>query len=151
MSTDKTGAKEYEHFLLRALVDLGGSAPIKSVHQRVEELMRSRLTTVDYEELETGGARWKKNVNFARTTLGQSLLIKSDGSRWAITERGRKFLATGSAPAVETLDIDGTLNFLRSNRDALIREVKRWVEKNHGQGSVESTTVEASLRRLFQG
>jgi hypothetical protein len=149
MSRAKTPTKEYYRPILQALVDMGGSAPITSVMQRVEELMRARLTTVDYAPLQTGGKRWEKSTNFAKKDLADGLLLRSDRANWYITDQGREFLRSGHMPIVPKVHTDDTLLYLRQNRDKLL-EVKKWFEKDHGRDSVDLATLEASLRQLFR-
>lgn len=150
MSRAKTPIKDYYRPILQALVEMNGSAPITSVMQRVEELMRACLTTVDYAPLPTGGKRWEKSTNFAKKELADSFLLRSDKARWYITDQGREFLRSGRMPIVPKVDIDDTLLYLRQNRDKLLLEVKKWFEKDHGRDSVDLATLEASLRQLFR-
>jgi hypothetical protein len=76
--------------ILQALDRLGGRArPIK-VLPIVEELLKDKLNTVDYEELPTGGPRWQKTAHWARFDLVRDGYIDgADHGWWAITPEGR--------------------------------------------------------------
>jgi hypothetical protein len=111
--------------------------------------MWDRLSTTDYAPLATGGKRWEKNVNFAKKQLADDLLVRSDKSKWHITDRGKQFLKSGRVPSLEKVPLDETLRYLRKNREALLREIKTWFEREHGRDSVELAVIEASLHQLI--
>jgi len=166
MRGDTTRKQDFNPFILQALVDLGGSGPIQRVIQRIGELMAGRLTAGDREQLNSGGPRWVKNVNFAKMDLAKSGLLHSDRTNWSITLRGREFLRTGHLPTDggpdaagggnggpelgRRLDRDDALRFFFAHRRELLTVVKRWVEKTQGAGAVDVDTVEGALRELFR-
>ncbi len=92
---------EHEYFvpILQALVERGGEAPAVDVIDRVGELLAGRLTKPDYEELRTGGMRWKKRTQFARFKMVGQGLLRRDSPRgvWAVTPTGRKMLESAAA------------------------------------------------------
>lgn len=76
-SGEYTPEAEYQLPVLQALVDLGGSAPIDSVLERVEQLMRGVLQDVDYEALPVNPClRWNENARWARQRLKDKGQIK---------------------------------------------------------------------------
>ncbi|GIW05319.1 MAG: hypothetical protein KatS3mg060_0124 [Dehalococcoidia bacterium] len=83
--------------ILRALVALGGSAPLHSVLARVFKEVRGSLTEVDFETLpsEPTTPRWQKTAQWARMSLVTDGLMRDDSPRgiWAISERGVAYLA----------------------------------------------------------
>jgi hypothetical protein len=147
--SDKVPLKDYHRPVLQALQDLGGRAPIPSILQRVREIMGDRLSSVDLDELPSGGPRWKKDVNFAKKALADQLLVGSTGDKWFITDRGKDYLKSGRVVPVGRVDADDALMYLRQHRDKVVHLVTKWFEREHGQDSVEPTTIEAALRRLF--
>jgi NADPH:quinone reductase-like Zn-dependent oxidoreductase len=96
-SEEYTPEAEYQLPVLQALVDLGGSAPIESVLERVEQLMRGVLREVDYEGFERNPRqRWNNQARWARQRLADKGQIKPyvKGNRglWEISEAGRERL-----------------------------------------------------------
>jgi hypothetical protein len=83
--------------ILRALVALGGSAPLHSVLTRVFAEVEGSLTEVDFEPLpsEPTTPRWQNTAQWARKKLVMEGLMRNDSPRgtWAISERGIAYLA----------------------------------------------------------
>ena len=150
MSDSKIPGKVYEKFVLEALVELGGSAPIRSVMQRVESLLGDRLSTVDRATLTTGGTRWEKGVNFAKMRLQSAQLVRSDREKWFITPHGRECFRTGKRPEIPMVDRSESVLYFQQHRDELVTAVTRWFEKEHGKNSIDKATVEASLQEVFR-
>ncbi|HEY6284670.1 MAG TPA: winged helix-turn-helix domain-containing protein [Ktedonobacteraceae bacterium] len=82
--------------ILEALNELGGSAEMNAVVERVEQSMRGVLRQVDYEPLASGTEmlRWRNTAQWARNTMVEEGLLKLDSPRgiWEITEAGRRAL-----------------------------------------------------------
>ena len=89
----------YYQPILQALNELGGSAEMNDVLDRVELLMRGVLGQVDYEPLasDTDMLRWRNTARWARKTMVEEGLLKADLPRgvWEITEVGRTALRKG--------------------------------------------------------
>jgi len=68
------------------------------VIEQVGEIIGDRLTPLDHEELEKGGKRWQKRVQFTRLRLVERGLIDKDSPRgvWEISDEGRRALTAGS-------------------------------------------------------
>ncbi len=81
--------------ILEALVELGGSAPIGKVLDRVEQKMRDVLNEYDYQPLPSDrrSVRWRNTAQWCRYTLVREGLMKSDSPYgiWEISEEGRKW------------------------------------------------------------
>lgn len=89
----RTVEKNYYQPILKALYDLGGSAQINDVLERVEQSMKGVLKPIDYEPIASGTEiRWRKSAQWARNTMVKKGLLKSNSSRgiWEISEIGRK-------------------------------------------------------------
>jgi len=84
-------AKEYEIPILKALGDMGGQAQSKDVVAAVGEMLQSRLTETDREELSTGGIRWENRVHFTRLRLKEEGLLAAESPRgvWELSDSGR--------------------------------------------------------------
>ena len=84
----------YYQPILEALNELGGSAEMNDVLERVEQSMREVLRQVDYEPLASGTEmlRWRNTAQWARNTMVEEGLLKLDSPRgmWEITEAGRR-------------------------------------------------------------
>ncbi len=80
--------------ILAVLEELGGSAPMSTVLDRLETMMAARLNEHDRSPLKDGIIRWHKTAAWARYDMKERGLLADDSPRgiWEITERGRKFL-----------------------------------------------------------
>lgn len=87
--------------ILESLVELGGSAPIADVLDRVEAKMRNRLNTYDHSPLPSDPTqtRWRNTAQWARHTMVQEGLLSPNSPRgiWEITETGRRWLESSTA------------------------------------------------------
>ena len=83
--------------ILMALNKLGGrDRPIKLL-PLVKKQLISRLSSIDFENLPTGGPRWEKTAHFARLALVEDGFIDgSDFGWWAITRKGKEALKNGN-------------------------------------------------------
>jgi hypothetical protein len=89
--------KAFRRPILEVLEKLGGRARPIQVLPHVEELVKSRLSPVDYEDLSTGGPRWEKTAHWARFDLVEHGYIDSaDHGWWAITPEGKSALKNGT-------------------------------------------------------
>lgn len=83
--------------ILEALVELGGSASVAEVLQRVYEKVKDRLTEHDLQPLRSNPLepRWRKNAQWCRYRMVRSGLLKRDSpvGIWEISEKGRAELA----------------------------------------------------------
>ncbi|MBN1400422.1 MAG: winged helix-turn-helix domain-containing protein [Anaerolineae bacterium] len=94
----KTPGDAYRRPILQALVDLGGSAPMAAVLDRVFEMMRDRLNEHDLASLATSDTpRWRNTAQWCRNTMREEGLIVAGSPHgvWEISAAGRKTLASG--------------------------------------------------------
>lgn len=86
--------------ILKALIELGGSAKMQAVLDKVHKAMKPILKDVDHEPLASDSdmPRWRNSAQWARNTMRQEGLLKDDSPHgtWEITEAGRARLAEGS-------------------------------------------------------
>ncbi len=83
--------------ILQSLVELGGSAPMSDVLDKVEAKMRDQLNAYDRSTLPSDPTqtRWRNTAQWARNAMVKEGLMSSDSPRgiWEITEAGRRWLA----------------------------------------------------------
>ena len=94
---DCTPESVYREPILRALIELGGSAHKNDVLDRVGTMLKAILKDVDYEYHHHGGRmRWRQNAAWQRRQMVIEGLLKSGSPRgiWEITEAGRSELNT---------------------------------------------------------
>jgi restriction system protein len=94
---DCTPESAYQEPILRALIELGGSAHKNDVLDRVGTMMKDVLKDVDYEYHRHGRRiRWRQNAAWQRRQMVIEGSLKSDSPRgvWEITEAGRSGLHT---------------------------------------------------------
>ncbi|MDE0043734.1 MAG: type I restriction enzyme HsdR N-terminal domain-containing protein [Candidatus Poribacteria bacterium] len=82
--------------LLRALKDLGGTAPTGEVLERVEQLMEGELRPIDRLQQPNGQVYWINRVHNMRRALVDRGLMNEDTQRgiWEISEEGCEYLRT---------------------------------------------------------
>lgn len=87
---------EYELPLLKALHELGGTAPTREVIQALGKKLDGRLTALDKSKIHSGGVRWMNRAQFVRLSLVRSGDLRADPPRgvWAISEQGQRRLRT---------------------------------------------------------
>lgn len=94
----KTPDREFRIPILRSLVDLGGSAPMSKVLDRVGEIMKHRLNEFDQMTLPSDPRqiRWRNTAQWERFAMVREGLLASDSPRgiWEITPAGRRLLAS---------------------------------------------------------
>jgi len=93
----RTPEQAYRIPILKALVELGGEAPMQEVLKKVYEQMKTILKPVDLEPLPSDpkkNPRWKNTAMWERFNMVRDGLLRGDSPRgiWAITERGREYL-----------------------------------------------------------
>lgn len=92
----RTPEDEFRIPILQALVDLGGSAPMNDVLDKVEKLVSDKLNSYDYQTLPSDPAipRWRNTAQWARAAMVKEGLLSSNSPRgvWEITNIGREFL-----------------------------------------------------------
>lgn len=85
---------EYFRPILEAIDEFGGSTAASRVIDRVGHKLESRFTEADRGLHDSGGMRWRKRTQFARLTLVNKGLMRSDSPHglWEISDAGRAFL-----------------------------------------------------------
>lgn len=90
----RTPEEVFRRPILAALVELGGSANLNDVLERVYAQVKGQLREVDHEDLPSapGSPRWRNTAQWARNGLVKEGLMRSDSARgiWAISEAGRR-------------------------------------------------------------
>lgn len=92
----RTPEDEFRGPILQSLVDLGGSASMNEVLNKVENLMSQKLNDYDRQTLPSDPTilRWRNTAQWAKAAMVKEGLLSSASPRgvWEITESGRKFL-----------------------------------------------------------
>ena len=82
--------------ILHALNDLGGSATMSQVLEKVASAMKAQLKEVDFQSLKSdpGRPRWNNTAQWARSTMVDDGLLKKNSPRgvWEITAAGKDHL-----------------------------------------------------------
>ncbi|GIV01952.1 MAG: hypothetical protein KatS3mg015_0782 [Fimbriimonadales bacterium] len=94
----RTPEKAFRIPILAALVELGGSAKLGDVLDRVESAMRQTLKPCDFEPLpsDPNSVRWRNTAQWCRNTLVKEGLMKQNSPHgtWEISDKGRRYLAS---------------------------------------------------------
>jgi len=89
-------SKEFRVPILKALVNLGGSAKRQIVFQELEKIMGDRLTENDRKPLPSNPriTRWQRIATNSRTSMRKDGFMSVDPKMgiWIITQKGRTFL-----------------------------------------------------------
>lgn len=92
----KTPETTYYVPILTVLVELGGSANLNDVLDRVYDRVRDQLNEYDHMALPSDGVtpRWRNTAQWARNSLRQQGYLKNDSLRgiWEISDAGRDWL-----------------------------------------------------------
>lgn len=92
----RTPVEAFRRPILEALVELGGSAPIGEVLDRVGAKMEAVLNSYDREPLPSDPrtVRWRNTAQWCRKALVSEGLMRSDSPYgiWEISDAGRKWL-----------------------------------------------------------
>jgi hypothetical protein len=95
----RTPEDAYRHPILETLVEMGGSAPVEQVLDRVGEKMKAVLNDYDRQPKPSypNIVRWRDSAQWCRNTMVQEGLLKADSPRgvWEISDRGREALERG--------------------------------------------------------
>lgn len=93
----RTPEAAYRLPILRALVAMGGQGEMTAVLDRVYEEMKYKLKPIDLKPLPSDAKtfRWRNAAQWERQSMVYEGLLRKDSPRgiWAITEKGRKYLA----------------------------------------------------------
>jgi hypothetical protein len=93
----RTPESAYYQPILQVLEEMGGSGKVGDVLDRVGEIMKPVLQTVDHDPLASDRAnpRWRNAAQWARNSMVQEGLLRADSPRgvWQITDLGRSRLA----------------------------------------------------------
>jgi len=87
----KTSQHAYRQPILEAVNELGGSASVDDVLNRVGEKMKSLFTPFDYQKLPSGiDIRWRNTAMWERFELVKDGLLKSNSHTgiWEISDKG---------------------------------------------------------------
>jgi hypothetical protein len=101
----RTPQVEYYIPILRALVEMGGSATAKKVTDRVGEMMGERLNVYDRMQLPvTHLIRWKDAISWLKSELAGKgyLSANSPHGIWEITPEGRAYLEKNLEEEIES-------------------------------------------------
>jgi restriction system protein len=97
----KTPDDKFQIPILSVLMDMGGSAPMARVLDKVGDKMKGQLNTYDYRPVpsDPSQTRWRNTAQWARKAMVKEGLLSSNSpwGVWEITDAGRKWLATHSA------------------------------------------------------
>lgn len=92
----RTPEAAYREPILRVLQSMGGSGKAADVLEKVGQIMKPKLQSVDFEPLASGpdNPRWRNAAQWARNTMVKEGLLKSDSPRgvWEATDAGRRLL-----------------------------------------------------------
>ncbi len=92
----QTPEKEFKLPILQAVEELGGSAAVNEVLQKVFEIMKPRLNSYDLQPIPShpDRFRWENTSMWCRQRLVEEGLLASQSRRgvWVITEKGRTLL-----------------------------------------------------------
>lgn len=93
----KLPQKEFRPALMWAVYKLEKSASKKQVCKYVYELIKDRLSEVDYEPVKTGEARWLNAVCWERSVLVKEGLFRSTSERgiWELSDKGARLVEEG--------------------------------------------------------
>lgn len=87
--------------ILQSLIEMGGTASIGDVLDRVYEKMKPSLNEYDLQPLASDptSPRWRNAAEWARNTMVNEGLLRSDSPRgqWEITSLGREWLKSRQA------------------------------------------------------
>jgi hypothetical protein len=92
----RTPEEAFRRPILETLVELGGSAPVSEVLEKLATKMKSLLNQHDLESLPSDprSVRWKNTAQWCRNTLVREGLMRSDSPHgiWEISETGKQWL-----------------------------------------------------------
>ena len=90
----RTPEESYYRPILQVLIEMGGSAPMAQVLDRVGQAMSGVLRDVDHQPLASDPdmPRWRNSAQWARNSMVQKGLLQSGSPRgvWEISDSGRQ-------------------------------------------------------------
>jgi hypothetical protein len=96
----RTPEDAFREPILKSLVELGGSADMNEVLERVHAKVKGQLNEYDTEPLPSDphSVRWRNTAQWCRLTLVREGLMKSDSPHgvWEMTPKGRRELRMGT-------------------------------------------------------
>jgi restriction system protein len=97
----RTPEAAYREPILQVLQSMGGTGKAAEVLEKVGQIMKPKLQSVDFEPLASGpdNPRWRNAAQWARNTMVKEGLLKSDSPRgiWEITPLGTNTLLNSPA------------------------------------------------------
>jgi len=97
----RTSEDSFRGPILEILVEMGGSATVNEVLDKIEAKMKNILNNYDRQPLPSypNTVRWRNTAQWCRNALVQEGLLKADSPRgvWEISDRGREALRRGEA------------------------------------------------------
>jgi len=97
----RTSEDSFRRPILETLAEMGGSAPVNEVLDKIEAKMKNILNNYDRQPLPSypNTVRWRNTAQWCRNALVQEGLLKADSPRgvWEISDRGREALRRGEA------------------------------------------------------
>jgi hypothetical protein len=90
-NNELTPQKEFRPLLLKALLLLGGQAPVGKIRDSLQSRVKTILKPGDLELVSSGDIRWWNAVCWERADLVREGLFRSDSPRgvWELTENGK--------------------------------------------------------------
>lgn len=87
----KLPQKEFRLPLIKALLELGGAAPVPEIRKVMEKKMAPLLSEADYELVSTNEPRWWNAICWERADLVREGLFVKDAERgvWKLSEKGK--------------------------------------------------------------
>lgn len=91
---NKTPQRDFRLPLMKVLLELGGSAEVKNIREKMLPAMKSRLSEDDFEAVSTGEERWWNATCWERSDLVKEGLFRDDSPRgvWELSDEGIKQL-----------------------------------------------------------
>ena len=87
----KVPQREFRKPIFEALYEMEGRGRAADVLEEVERRMKSRLASIDYENIPSGSEpRWRRSANWERMQMVNDGWLKNDSLRgiWELSEQG---------------------------------------------------------------
>ena len=94
ISGKKLPQKEFRLPLMKAVLELGGSADVSDVRRLMEKKIAPQLSNADYEPVSGGDPRWWNAICWERANLVREGLFVTGSTRgvWQLSEKGKELL-----------------------------------------------------------
>jgi len=94
ISGKKLPQKEFRLPLMKAVLELGGSADVSAVRRLMEKKVTPQLSDADYEPVSGGDPRWWNATCWERANLVREGFFMTDSPRgvWELSEKGKQLL-----------------------------------------------------------